>query len=122
MAVRIDLSRVNFPAAESCLDDQQKALCLMRSTMEANRSFFVRPNNSGNPRYFPAPPSFSMPSVCLTQVLSSCSVFAEKEIDDLLVFIICPDARSYFCRISFRAKQLWGLERTKNNVSSANKR
>lgn len=122
MAVRIDLSRVSFPAAESCLDDQQTALYLMRSTMKENMSFFLRPNNSGNPRYFPTPPSFSMPSVCLTRVISSCGVFAEKEIDDLLMFIICPDARSYFCRISFRAKQLWGLKRTKNIVSSTNKR
>ncbi|CAA7029795.1 unnamed protein product [Microthlaspi erraticum] len=71
----------------------------MRSTTKEKRSFFFHPKLSGNPRYLPYPPSFSIPSVCFTLSFISWGVFDENEMDDFWLLICCPEASSYFCRI-----------------------
>ena len=60
------LRRVIFPTVERNMLVQPLALCLILSTMDVNRSFFLRPKCSGKPRYFPVPPSFPIPSSVFT--------------------------------------------------------
>lgn len=61
-------------------------------------------------------------SVCQNAQGDLAGVFQEKEIEDLSTFIFCPDADSYFWRMSTREEQLWLSELVKNMVSLANKR
>lgn len=93
---RTDMIMVAFPAVERNLVDQLRDFCFILSIMESKRSFFLRPKCSG--------------------------VLLEKEIEDLRVFIFCPDAASYFLRMSTRVVQAWVSVLVKNMVSSANKR
>lgn len=71
IAERTDCIIVAFPAVVRNCVDQLATFCLMRWTIEAKRSLFFLPNNSGSPRYFPTPPSLSIPSYCFTLVLIS---------------------------------------------------
>ena len=110
---------VSLPALDRCLVDRLEALCLIRSTIAVNRSFFLLPKCSGNPRYFPCPPSFAIPRASLTNTFVSSGVLEEKVTEDLSVLIFCPEANSYSLRILMRAVQLAGEVRQKNIVSSA---
>ena len=85
---------VNFPAAETRRVDHEAARILILSTIEVNRSRFLLVNNSGKPRYFPTPPSFSIPRVCLTRARVSCGVLEEKEMEDFVELMSWPEARS----------------------------
>ena len=57
IAERTDLSITCLPAPERNLAVQLWDFCLILSRIDANISRFRRPNCSGNPRYFPIPPS-----------------------------------------------------------------
>lgn len=61
MAERTAFSMTSFPALERCRGDQLFARRRIRSTMLVNGSLLRRPKCSGNPRYLPTPPSFSIP-------------------------------------------------------------
>ena len=77
-----DCSMIAFPAVDRNCTDQPIDRWYIMSTMEAKRSFLFRPKCSGRPRYFPTPPSFSIPSWCLTLVRTSAGVLLEIEIED----------------------------------------
>ena len=94
MAESTDFSMVSFPAGDSCREDHEAALSLIRSTIEEKRSRFLLVKSFGRPKYFPTPPSFAIPRVCLTLMRISCGVLAEKDIEDLLVLISCSEASS----------------------------
>ena len=66
---------VAFPAQDKNFEDQLSARCLIRYMIRLNRSFFFLPNSSGNPKYFPRPPSFSILRICLARSLVSSLVF-----------------------------------------------
>lgn len=85
---------VNFLAAERRRVDQDAARRLILSTIEEKRSRFLLVNSSGKPRYFPTPPSFSIPRMSLTLDRVSCGVFEEKDMEDFAALMSCPGVRS----------------------------
>ena len=115
-------SIVSFPAVDRKRFDHPFAFCLILSTMDANKSFFRSPNCSGSPRYFPTPPSLWIWSFSLMIVLKAYGVLAEKITEDLLAFIVWPEASSYYLSISPNASLLSLVALTKNIVSSAKRR
>lgn len=122
IAERTDLSIVSLPAVERKREDQLRARCLIRTTIILKRSFFFLQNNSGNPRYFPFPPSFWILSTAWTRVFVSGAILEEKVIEDFSLLTCYPEAWSYLWRICFSLAQFLGSEREKNIVSSTNNR
>ena len=121
-ANRTDFSIVILTAFDKKRLDKLLACCLIMSTIEVKRSFFLRPKCSGRPRYFPTPPSLAIPRRDLTLPWVSWVVFAEKVIDDLLVLIVWPDAASYYWSIECKELQLNSSDCKKNIVSYANRK
>ena len=91
MEARTVLSIIILPARERNFEDQLIDFSLMRPTIPAKMSFLRIPNYSGSPRYFPKPPSFSIPSVCLIWSFLAWLVLRENEIADFWVLISWPD-------------------------------
>lgn len=87
MTIKTDFSIVSLPALEIHFVAQLAARCLILSTTEVNKSFFLFSKCSGRPRYLPSPPSCEIPSTALTFSLVSLGVLDEKEISDLVLFI-----------------------------------
>lgn len=87
MAVSTDFSIVSFPAFDRNLVDLVDALCLILSTIEVKRSLFLLPKCSGNPRYFPLPPSLAISRQVFISSLVSTGVFVENVMDDLSLFM-----------------------------------
>ena len=94
MGDRTDCNMVALPAVDKNWVVQLRDFCFILSTMEEKRSFFLLPKCSGRPRYFPTPPSLSIPRYSLTLALTSGVVFDEKVIDDFCAFIIWPETHS----------------------------
>lgn len=83
-----------FPALERYLVDQLIDFYLILSMRLAKMSLFFLPKCSGNPKYFPTPPSFWILRKSFTQVFTSLGVLAEKVIADFPRFMHCPEAPS----------------------------
>lgn len=71
IANRTALRRTCFPVPDKNLVVQRCDFCLIRSTIVAKISFFLRPKFSGRPRYLPMPPSASISSTDLTRGFTS---------------------------------------------------
>ena len=78
---------VSFPAGDRCRLDQLRAFCLILSMIEEKRSRFLLPKCSGRPRYFPTPPSFSIPRVSFAICFKAAGVLLEKVTVDLSALI-----------------------------------
>ena len=90
-ALRTAFNIVSLPALDSLFVDQLTTLCRILSTMEVNKSFFLFPKCSGNPRYLPSPPSFEIPKIDLVFSLTAGGVLLENGIEDLF---FCSEAFS----------------------------
>lgn len=95
-----------FPAAERCRVDQLLAFSLIRSTIDAKRSRLRRPKCSGNPKYLPTPPSFSISKTSLTANFREAGVFLEKVMADFCVLIVWPDASWYRVKMALSVSLL----------------
>lgn len=122
IAERTDLSITILPADDKYRVDHPLAFCRILSTVEVKRSFFLLPKGSGNPRYFPTPPSFCISSSLFTLSFKLLGAFREKVMAGFCLFIICPDACSYSFNISFSLLMLCWFVRQKNIVSSVKRR
>ena len=111
-----------FPAPERKQVVQDYDLCLILSTIPVKTSRLLRPKVSGNPKYFPIPPSLSMPSFYLTLALILSGVLEEKVIDDFIKLMLWPELSSYLLRIELKALQFLSFVLQKIIVSSAKSR
>lgn len=112
-------NNVIFPAGDRNRLDQLRARCLILSTIDENKYFFFFPKSSANPRYFPTPPSFSIPRICFTFFLCSWEVCLPKEIDDFWPLICWPEALPYLSSIRLRFLHELMFVLQKNIVSSS---
>lgn len=81
------LSRVSLPALDRNQDDLEAALCLILSISEVKRSLLLLLKCSGNPMYFPVPPTSVILCGSFTIAFLSSGVFEEKKINEFPLLV-----------------------------------
>lgn len=119
---RIVFSNTILAAPDKYLLVQLWVWCLIRSTIDANMYFFIRPMCSCKLRHFPIPHSLLIFSSLFTRILHYLLILEEKVIADLDRFIHCAEAILYFVKMESKVANLAAFYFPKNIVLLAYKR